>query len=129
MPKELQHVFNQSFGIGPWNQHIARDFKLKIEKWLLPRQIRDRLVFDRALHELTISRQFLFAESAFVVGIKLDPGIAEDMREKLLGRKPRLKNLLPLEKFSGPFEDSADCPCPGVGHKMHSKEYGDGVLL
>ncbi len=73
MSNGLKHIFDQRFGIGPGDQHVARDFEFQIEEMSPPGEVSDRLVFRRPLDERTHLRELFFAQGSLIFGVKLDP--------------------------------------------------------
>jgi hypothetical protein len=111
VPPQLEHVFDERFGVRARDEHAGRNLKFQVKKVGLAGEVRDGFLFRGALHECAKRAEILVAQHALVIGVKLDPRDVQDVRQQQLGGEARGINVLPREEPARPLQQPPDRPC------------------
>ena len=112
----LDDEFDESFGVGPGDEDIARDDEFEREKPGFPDEVGDGDVVGALLHEFAEGGDFVLGGDAFVLGVEGHARAFEGVGEEEFGGEARLIDALAGEEIGGPCEERADGPdLGGVG--------------
>ena len=82
MADELNHIFHERFCIRPRNEHIARDVEFQAEEMGAAGEIGDRFLLGRTANQVAVDAQLSGVQRPLIIGIKLDSGNRQDVRQK-----------------------------------------------